>query len=153
VPRDELRAATPALTQRLRDVIAAATLTLACVTPPLPLHRPSGARAYVALVSALPASLRGAPGRPAVILFLSSRTSPVANPHHLAELYGLTPAEARRPSPSLRRGPQRPSGPPRGLGQHIKTQLRHVFEKTGTGRQAELVALLLATSLPAEPAS
>jgi DNA-binding CsgD family transcriptional regulator len=151
----ELRAATPGLTQRLRDAIAAATTPVSGVPPPLPLRRPSGARAYVALVSALPTSLRGAPGRPVVVLFVSEPdTTPAGDPRLLAELFGLTPAEARL-AVAVAAGEDLTAIRVRlGVSANtIKTQLRHVFEKTGTGRQAELVALVLATSLPAEPAS
>ena len=151
----ELRAATPAASRRLRDAVTAAAALVPMVTSSLPLHRPSGACAYVARASAVPASLRGEPGRPAVILFVSEPDKgPVGDPCLLAELYGLTPAEARLAVALAAGEDLRAIGARLGVSPNtVRTQLRHVFEKTGTGRQAELVAVVLATALPAEPAS
>ncbi|UPG72031.1 helix-turn-helix transcriptional regulator [Roseomonas gilardii subsp. gilardii] len=64
-------------------------------------------------------------------------------PRLLQELFGLTPAQSRL-ARLLMQGHSLPqAAAATGLSREtLRTQLRAIFEKTGTGRQAELVALL-----------
>jgi DNA-binding CsgD family transcriptional regulator len=73
--------------------------------------------------------------------------------HHLGHLFGLTPAEARLAAEVAsgkrlaviagQRGVRMPT---------LRTQMRAIFAKTGTGRQAELVHLIAGIPQPPTPA-
>jgi DNA-binding CsgD family transcriptional regulator len=151
----ELRAAQPSLTRRLQRSLAQVALLKGAAPPALTLPRPSGARPYAARVVPLPASLKSAPGRPAVLLFVTeTERRPTGDARLLAELYSLTPAEARL-ALALAAGEslQEIAAGLAVSSNTVRTQLRHVFEKTGVARQAELVSLILATAVPGGAAS
>jgi len=110
--------------------------------------RPSGLPPWRVLVAPLrDTHLRVGPGQADAVVFI---TDPAAvrlpSAELIAQSFGLTPAEARVAA-LLARG----SGIPavaEALGVSINTVRTHaarVFEKTGTERQAELVAVLLST--------
>jgi len=113
------------------------------------LPRPSGRRPLCALVAPLmpaPAGRLGPPsGTPGAVVTLSD---PERGPHppatHLRALYGLTAAEARllqemAAGYSLRQAAER-------LGvtrETARTQLKRIYHKTATRRQAKLVKAVL----------
>jgi DNA-binding CsgD family transcriptional regulator len=110
-----------------------------------PVSRPSGRRPLQLLIS--PLGTNGDAGRrpPPVALLVSDPDEPVEIPvERLRRLYGLTLAEARIAS-RLAAG-LRPEALGRELGVQTNTvrmHLKRIFAKTRTGRQSELVALLL----------
>lgn len=81
---------------------------------------------------------------PAAILFLRDPEMPAPAKSVLQEMFGLTPAEAEVAA-ALTDGatPQEIAKANRVSVNTIRTQLRNIFAKTGTNRQAQLVALLL----------
>lgn len=70
----------------------------------------------------------------------------------LSDLFGLTPAQIRL-ARLLMQGHSLPqAASATGLSREtLRTQLRSIFEKTGTGRQAELVALFSRLALWTRP--
>jgi DNA-binding CsgD family transcriptional regulator/PAS domain-containing protein len=104
------------------------------------------------LVSPLPSLVDEAPGR--ALVTLCSETAmlgPVAD--MLIALFGLTPAEADLASGLMRNQPLGAIQARRGVSENtIRTQLAHVFAKTRTNNQRELVRLLslVPTSFEAE---
>ena len=84
---------------------------------------------------------------PLAAIFLSDRARPSAPPGHLlASLFDLTPTEAQVARALL--SGKRTAHVARDLGVSQTTvafHLRNLFEKTGTNRQADLVALLMKT--------
>jgi DNA-binding CsgD family transcriptional regulator len=107
--------------------------------------RPSMRRPLAVLV----APLRTAPGwfvqrGPAAILLISDpeRSVPVP-PAYLQQFYGLTPAEAAVTVEVLRGAGLPAAAAELGITvTTVRTHLQHVFEKTQTRRQAELVRLI-----------
>ncbi|HEX5142295.1 MAG TPA: helix-turn-helix transcriptional regulator [Mycobacterium sp.] len=128
------------LQSALRDAVdgdAAATRTgrsFSCT-------RPSGKHAYVLHV--LPIHGRGAPTA-ALVVIVDPEDDPSPPEALLGSLYGLTRTEARIALGVLR------GAEPRQIAEEmsvslttIRTHLQHVFHKTDTHRQADLVRLLL----------
>lgn len=110
------------------------------------ISRPSGARPYVVNVFPLnPARLPGSgPECPAVILLISDPSGmPADAAGRLREVFGLTPAEA---SVCLLLGAGEELAVAAGrLGisaNTARTHLKHIFLKTETSRQSELVRIL-----------
>ncbi|AML51702.1 response regulator [Falsihalocynthiibacter arcticus] len=110
------------------------------------LQQSGEASAILVLVCALPQSGKAGKGYPHVALFISTpdqeRTIPEAL---LMEIFDLTPTEARVAG-SLARG-NRASDVAKELGVTQTTMsfhLRNLFQKTGTNRQIDLIALILA---------
>lgn len=148
VQRGLVTAAVHAETRRLDRLVRAAGRTAedgpACGDAML-ITRPSGRRPYIVLVSPLQAG-RGMDDRqPAGIMFVSDPDRmPELPPMRLSRLYGLTPAEARlaqqlaagRELRDIAAASQRTMNT-------VRTQLKQVFHKTGTTRQAQLVRLVL----------
>jgi DNA-binding CsgD family transcriptional regulator len=67
-----------------------------------------------------------------------------------ARLYGFTPAEERVLRALIEVGGVEPVAAMLGTSRStVKTHLEHLFEKTGTGRQAELVKLIAGFDSPA----
>lgn len=112
----------------------------------LRLRRPSGKRDLVALVSALPPrrlELDFTKARAAIIV-QDPENTPRVPADILTRLYSLTPAEARLASGLLRDQPLSELAARNGVSLNtVKTQLRHIFQKTNTSRQAELVLRLM----------
>lgn len=151
-----IRGGTARETERLRAVILEAARAAAGLGGGagggLSVRRPSGRKPLSLLVAPLH---RDAPDlgepRAAAALIVSDPERPGGPPPAglLERLYGLTHAEARLAQLILRG--RVPKEAARELGIRWNTarnQLKRVFAKTGTGRQAQLVGLL-ATSLPA----
>ncbi|TNF21453.1 MAG: response regulator [Rhodobacteraceae bacterium] len=107
-------------------------------------------------ISALVCALAADPARPgpqpAVALFLSPpQTDKTVSQPLLIELFGLTPTEARVAA-SLSSG-ARPADVAETLGVSQTTiafHMRNLFRKTGTNRQSDLVALILAGPMAVE---
>jgi DNA-binding CsgD family transcriptional regulator len=119
----------------------------------LAVRRRSGRRPYSVLV----APLRGetfaplAPRGCAIVIVVDPDQAAPAPAAHLRALYGLTAAEARLALSLPEADGLRDLARRLGLGlATVRTHLQHVFEKTGTHRQAELVRLVMAHGPPAE---
>lgn len=86
------------------------------------------------------------PGAPAaVMIFGNPRTGPV-DPRAIADVFGLTPAEARIVADLVRGKSLVTSAQEAGLSVNTaKTQLASVFAKTGHAKQAALVADVIAS--------
>lgn len=110
------------------------------------LHRVMGAGTVSALACALPTRLTDRPGAPALALFLAVPERLGHVPETLLmDLFGLTPTEARVAA-ALANGVRKVDvAEELGVSQTtIAFHMRNLFEKTGTNRQADLVALVLA---------
>lgn len=110
------------------------------------ISRPSGRRAYQALITPLRMKQRW-PGidQPAVAIFI---TDPDQEPQQtgsvIARLFGLTPAETRLALTLIRGvGLKEASEILRVCHSTVRAQLKRLFEKTQTRRQSELVRVLL----------
>lgn len=99
-----------------------------------------------ALVSALPRQGTHRPGAPLAAIFLSiPQTRQHVPPSLLAELFGLTPTEARIAAALASNARTSELAADLGVSQStIAFHMRNLFEKTGTNRQADLIALILA---------
>jgi DNA-binding CsgD family transcriptional regulator len=100
-------------------------------------------------LSVVIAPIRVEPGwfcnrRPAAIVFVNDPERSASVPfRHLQQFYGLTPAEATVTTEVLRGQGLQAAAATLGITiPTIRTHLQHVFEKTRTRRQAELVRML-----------
>jgi DNA-binding CsgD family transcriptional regulator len=143
-----LQAATAEQTKALRTLIAAAAgMPDHCSSGgAISLRRPSARRNLTVLIAPIKCELPWLPGpRPAAAVFVSDpEREPFVPAHHLQQMYGLTPAEAAVAVALARgEGVQSVADELRIALPTVRTHLQHVFEKTDTRRQAELVRLLL----------
>lgn len=106
--------------------------------------RPSGKRPYVIhVLPFLPTPGDSADAR-ALVVIMDPEQNPEPPPMLLRRLYGFTNAEAEVALRVLRGDGLTPIADDLSLSMAtIKTHLHHVFDKTGTHRQAELIRLLL----------
>jgi DNA-binding CsgD family transcriptional regulator len=106
--------------------------------------RPSGKRPYV--IHILPMSTRAGPVAPrALVAIIDPAAEPEPPAEVLRRLYGLTNAEANVALQILRCEGVAAIAEELSLSPAtVRTHLRHIFEKTGTHRQTELVRLLTA---------
>jgi DNA-binding CsgD family transcriptional regulator len=116
------------------------------------LHSAAGRRGYAVSVSPLPRAARGLqPGTaPLVLLLIRDLSLPVRPPERqLAELFGLTPAEARLVA-SLAQGMTRADyAATAGISAlTVKTHMSRAFAKLGVNRESELVRLVLSLGRP-----
>ncbi len=154
-PRDRaVAAATPQETKRLRHLIARAAPDAArpAVGGAMRLNSAAGRRGYAVSVSPLPRAARGLhPGTaPLVLLLIRDLSLPVRPPERqLAELFGLTPAEARLVA-SLAQGTTRADyAATAGISAlTVKTHMSRAFAKLGVNRESELVRLVLSLGRP-----
>ncbi|MDN2565619.1 response regulator [Aquibium sp. A9E412] len=145
--QEALRAATPELTRQLLAHVAevagaAAEGGDAMRGMALPLHGTGGELLLV--ICALPPAGDDGPG--AAVFISDTRRRPVPPEHVLGALFGLTPSEAQI-AHGLVSG-QRSADIARALNVSQTTvafHLRNLFEKTGTNRQVDFVALVLGT--------
>ena len=142
---------------RLRHLVAAAAATASgrgdhpggCVA----VARRPPARPLSVLVAPLPraAAIHGTvEGRAVAVLLVRDpdRSGPAPDAH-LAQLYGLTTAEARTARALASGHAPREIAAELGVGlATVRTHLHRVFEKTGTASQADLVRLLLTSGSP-----
>ncbi len=145
--RNMLVAAAPALTSQLQALVARAAG--ADRQPPrsgaLRLARPSGRASLVLLAVPFPHETEWhLPQGPAVLLSVTDpETMPLPPGKHLAELFGLTDAEARLAADLLAGLSRREIAEQRGRGlSTVRTQLARLMTKTDVGRQSELMRLL-----------
>ena len=107
--------------------------------------RPSGRRPYVVHIVPPAGDDNTAPG--ALMVILDPERVPEPATSVLCRLFGLTRAEATVAARVLRGDGVRAIADEMALSvSTVKTHLQHVFDKTGTHRQAELVRLLLSVS-------
>lgn len=150
IDRGELRAATPAVTSRLRAVLNTAMRTRRGEAldgrTTLALPRRSGRRPISVLVAPLPAGYSVlADAEPAAAIFISDPEC-VAGPDAgtIRALLGLTVAESELVQQLVSGLSLEEAAAQLGLkAQTVRSRLKVVFQKTHTHRQAELVRLVL----------
>jgi DNA-binding CsgD family transcriptional regulator len=135
---------------------AALTRTIAAAVADLPagsvltFARPSGGRALSVVVRVLrPEGADGGQPRLTAVFITDPDQEVAAEAQTFTSLYGLTPAEARLAS-SLVRG-MSPAQAAAALGltiNTVRTHLKHIFSKTETRRQSDLVRVLLTGPAP-----
>ena len=149
-----LRASTPGETAALHELIAQSARKTAgqhqggrCSA--MPISRPSMSRP----ISVTVAPLRHGGGkqgarRAAVAVFMSDPERDLTTPHdHLVTLYGLTQAEAMIVLALLHGQSLECVAKEASISINTaKTHLKHVFQKTRTNRQAELIRLVFRSS-------
>ena len=118
------------------------------------MRRRSGQRPLSVLVARLGAEhpFQLEPPATAILLVTDPEQARPAADGHLRALYGLTRAEARIAQALL--DADRLADVAENLGvtlSTVRTHLQRAFEKTDTRRQSELIRLLLAHRLPADP--
>ncbi len=145
-----LRAATPELTRQLQKrvaEVAGAAERGEDLMRGLALPRSEGSGDLMLVICSLPSGKADGRSSPLAAIFISNPGRRPAPPEHmLASLFGLTPAEAQV-AHGLVSG-QRSADIARQLKISQTTvafHLRNLFEKTGTHRQVDLVALILST--------
>lgn len=111
-------------------------------------HSPSGRSRVLGLAPLPPAAgfeTAAGPARAIVFILDSDRSSDFLDAELLRRLYGVTQAEARLAARLFSGETLADAASHCGIAQATaRTQLRGIFEKTGTHRQAELVRLLVA---------
>jgi DNA-binding CsgD family transcriptional regulator len=108
--------------------------------------QPDSERLLCSLWSMRPESTMGAFGsRPVALLTIATRSAAASvDPVFLASMFDLTPAECRLSTSLIDGKSLREIAHTYGVAvDTLKAQLKSVFIKTGTHRQAELVAMLL----------
>lgn len=153
--RGQLRAANPEVTGRLSQLLARAGAAGSGQSlqtgGEIVLPRPSGGRALLGLVSPLPRVRDHFERQPAVcVLFLTDPEERLAVPSSIVQrLFDLTPAESVLAKHLIEGKSLEECASSLGLSvQTVRSRLKAIFQKTGTHRQAELVALMLKTLLP-----
>ncbi|WP_099826495.1 response regulator [Oceaniglobus indicus] len=147
--RNTISASEPTCDRALRRAVAdaaAAAATGAERVIGVTLQRATDTLSVSALVCALPRPPDNPAVPPRVAVFLSppAHNRRVSEPL-LADLFGLTPTETRVAAALA--GGARPADVARDLGisqTTIAFHMRNLFQKTGTNRQTDLVALILA---------
>lgn len=135
-----LRASVAAVDRALADAVSAAVgragvPTAGRVTVPRPGRRP-----YVVRVA--PVSATGTPA--ALVIVVDPDRNPLPTVEALSRRYGLTRTEAEVARRVLDGDGLGPIARERSVSiTTIRTHMKHIFEKTGTRRQAELVRLIL----------
>jgi DNA-binding CsgD family transcriptional regulator len=152
--RDGLLAATPALSSRLRTVLARATGSRGTpgVSGALRLRRPTGKPDLVLIAIPVPARSLGSDiGRASVILqIMNPLSSSVPDSAILIDAFDLTPSEAALATDLLCGLSVGEVAVKQGRSiATVRTHLASILAKTGTTRQSGLVRLL--SHLPARP--
>jgi DNA-binding CsgD family transcriptional regulator len=152
--RDGSLAATDAgKTARIEQLIAAARKTATGMSAEgagsLSFVRPSLCRPFSILVAPLMSSRHSSlSAKPAVALFITDPETEIqTNPQHLCTLFQLTPTESRV-ALSLMQGKSLETTAEK-LQMRVQTarvHLKRIFSKTDTGRQGELITLLLTST-------
>lgn len=113
----------------------------------LALKRSSGRAGYMLQVSALPKvnEFGSGPQQPCAIAFLSHPARPpLVDEAILRRLYGLTPAECRLATAICAGETIVTAAVQAGVSENtVRSQLKSIFDKTGTRRQAQLIKLLM----------
>ncbi|MEQ8431141.1 MAG: helix-turn-helix transcriptional regulator [Silicimonas sp.] len=110
------------------------------------LHRVTGTGTVSSLACALPAREADPPDAPALALFLAAPERRSRAPETLLmELFGLTPTEARVAGALANGARTVDVAEELDVSQTtIAFHMRNLFQKTGTNRQTDLIALFLA---------
>lgn len=145
----QLSARLPGPASQLRALISTATSDRLVSGGSVAVPRSTDEAPYVILVAPLPRKQLDWGGHsPVAIVFI---TDPAAQPgidSALGQLYGLTPAELRLTQALMNGGGLRHAADELSISANTaKTHLQHIFSKTQTKRQAELIRLLAATPL------
>jgi DNA-binding CsgD family transcriptional regulator len=107
-------------------------------------RRPSGKRPYVIHVMPFSPATENMSGARALVVLVDPEQQPEPPTRLLRRVYGLTNAEADVALRVLRGDGLKPICEELSLSMAtVKTHLQHIFDKTDTHRQAELVRLLL----------
>jgi DNA-binding CsgD family transcriptional regulator len=107
-------------------------------------RRPSGKRPYVIHVLPISPATENMSGARALVVLVDPEQQPEPPTQLLRRIYGLTNAEADVALRVVRGDGLKPICEELSLSMAtVKTHLQHVFDKTDTHRQAELVRLLL----------
>ena len=139
-----------------RQILVALEAIAASRLPPLLSFAVAPAGSRPAMILRLLPLRRGAQGlftgALAVLVLHEIQPPPLPEATLLSDLFGLTPAQIRL-ARLLMQGHSLPqAAAATGLSREtLRTQLRAIFEKTGTGRQAELVALFSRLTLWTRP--
>lgn len=152
--RGELRAHMPETTAALKTAIARCTgneVAIGAAGIGIPAPQADGEPMLIHALPLASGELRGriAPGASAALFITPARDGFGAPPAALAGLFDLSPAETR----TLERliAGETPAEAAAALGiavATIRTHLAHIFEKTGTSRQAELIGLAAKFAAP-----
>jgi DNA-binding CsgD family transcriptional regulator len=151
----KLEAQTPDETRRLREIIRAASHGHAVSDAALTVSRRSDKRAYVILVHKLPRhdssplTLLRTFRRAEAVVFIDDPATLHIQPQRFRELYRFTPAEARLAAALLTGDPLDSIADKLGVRLNtVRSQLKSLFSKTHTRRQAELIRVLMTASRP-----
>lgn len=151
IDRGHFDLADPAADTALRRGIV---LALGQTSTPIPggssllCQRPSGLRPYVLHVLPFRALAARTTDRRALILVVDPERQPEPSTELLRRLYGLTESEASVAVRLMSGDGVKPIADAMCLSVGtVKTHLQHIFDKTDTHRQAELVRVLLAVAL------
>jgi DNA-binding CsgD family transcriptional regulator len=152
IQRGILTASVAGETQQLQQLLRSTTQvtngTGTTTRDAMLISRPSGRRPFIVLVSPLRAGHSWLDDRqPTAVVFVSDlERTPELPADRLARLYGLTPAEAQLAQHvASGKDLQEIAATSRRTMNTVRTQLKQVFHKTGTRRQAQLVRLVLQT--------
>lgn len=134
----------------LRTLIASAAIASgASLSQPggvVAIPRLSSKRPFSAIVSPLRLTELNAPGH-VLVLVTDPDRQPASESRMFAGLYGLTNAEARLARVLAAGDSLKEAADQLGVAEStVKSQLKSIFAKTGTSRQAQLVRLILRTS-------
>lgn len=112
--------------------------------PPLVIDHPEIAENQIIIVGT-PVKAEGLPGQSAVALFVSNRKSqPMPMPDTLVRLYNLSHKEAEITRYLIQGLSINKISEINHVSKHtVRNQVKSIFSKTGTARQAELVSLVL----------
>jgi len=112
-------------------------------------ERPSRKPPYRLLLMPVPDSAEMASGFPAVasVLIIDTEPGPELDPTILRMLFGLTPTEARVTAKLGAGRSAEQIADEMGISlETVRTHIRRTLSKTGTGRQGELISLVLRTT-------
>ncbi len=136
-------------TGQLLTAISAASARASQETQALYFERESGFRPFHCVVQPFDDGRGGA----AMIMITDPERAPNVSPDVLAGLFGLTPSESRLLASLVASGRLEQAADESGLTlSTARTYLKQIFSKTGTGRQGELIQMVLLSPATAKAA-